>query len=282
MKEGEGIEGGCTRGGGAAGLATLAGAGGSHAPFCHLFAIFFAGVLAFSRLHPSPPLPCTHAHNVPLPPAHTHAHNVPLPPHTRAHSYGFMGDLMAESEGMRWAGPVRYEVVGARMLAANRSYTARVSYLPAPRGPASVRALSCTAGCDACRTGLHAAWGAQACDRPAWEAWEQRCGGQGGAGSWRRECGRAAAWKRHGPASEYLRAERFGVEARLAEHVAAEPVAGAVGGARRCRAGRRPNSPCLPPLRKPPLRTIGRPHPPQTPAGVRLGWRWKKAHTPAS
>lgn len=47
-------------------------------------------------------------------------------------SYGFMGDLMAESERMRWMGPIRYEVVGARMLAANRSYEARIEYLPAP------------------------------------------------------------------------------------------------------------------------------------------------------
>lgn len=47
-------------------------------------------------------------------------------------SYGFMGDLMAASEKMRWMGPMRYDVVGARMLAANRSYKARIEFLPAP------------------------------------------------------------------------------------------------------------------------------------------------------
>lgn len=47
-------------------------------------------------------------------------------------SYGFMGDLMEASEKVRWMGPVRYEIVGARMLAANRSYHARIEYLPAP------------------------------------------------------------------------------------------------------------------------------------------------------
>lgn len=46
-------------------------------------------------------------------------------------SYGFMGDLMAESEGYRWMGPLRYELIGAKMLAANRSYRAKISYLPA-------------------------------------------------------------------------------------------------------------------------------------------------------
>lgn len=48
-------------------------------------------------------------------------------------SYGFMGDLMEASEKMRWMGPVRYEFVGARMLAANRAYHAKIEYLPAPK-----------------------------------------------------------------------------------------------------------------------------------------------------
>lgn len=65
-------------------------------------------------------------------------------------SYGFMGDLMAESEGLRWMGPLRYEVVGAKMLAANRSYRAKISYLPAePSRPGSFTRI-CSSNCDLC------------------------------------------------------------------------------------------------------------------------------------
>lgn len=47
-------------------------------------------------------------------------------------SYGFMGDLMEASERFRWMGPMRYEIMGALMLATNRSYRATIEYLPAP------------------------------------------------------------------------------------------------------------------------------------------------------
>lgn len=68
------------------------------------------------------------------------------------YSYGFMGDLMAESEGYRWMGPLRYEVIGAKMLAANRSYRARISYLPAEEhaSPGHNYARACSFGCDVC------------------------------------------------------------------------------------------------------------------------------------
>lgn len=65
-------------------------------------------------------------------------------------SYGFMGDLMAESEGLRWMGPLRYEVIGAKMLAANRSYHVKISYLPAePSHPGSFSRV-CSSNCDLC------------------------------------------------------------------------------------------------------------------------------------
>jgi len=47
-------------------------------------------------------------------------------------SYGYMGDLMAASETLRWMGPVRYDIVGAKMLALNKSYNTTIEYLPAP------------------------------------------------------------------------------------------------------------------------------------------------------
>lgn len=39
---------------------------------------------------------------------------------------GFMGDVMAASEGYRWLGPVRYDLVGAAKLLANSAYRAKV------------------------------------------------------------------------------------------------------------------------------------------------------------
>jgi diacylglycerol kinase family enzyme len=65
-------------------------------------------------------------------------------------SYGFMGDLMSESEALRWIGPLRYELVGAKMLAANRSYRAKISYLPAQATSAGSFSKVCSARCELC------------------------------------------------------------------------------------------------------------------------------------
>jgi len=65
-------------------------------------------------------------------------------------SYGFMGDLMADSEKYRWMGPLRYELIGAKMLAANRSYGAKISYLPAERTSPGSFSRVCTSRCDMC------------------------------------------------------------------------------------------------------------------------------------
>jgi hypothetical protein len=35
-------------------------------------------------------------------------------------AYGYMGDLMAASEGLRWAGPGRYNIAGALSLLRNK------------------------------------------------------------------------------------------------------------------------------------------------------------------
>ena len=69
-------------------------------------------------------------------------------------SYGFLGDVMVESEGWRWMGPWRYEVVGAKMLAANRSYHATISYLPAEASHPTSFTRVCSANCDLCGRGL--------------------------------------------------------------------------------------------------------------------------------
>ncbi|KAL3158367.1 hypothetical protein ABBQ38_010606 [Trebouxia sp. C0009 RCD-2024] len=63
-------------------------------------------------------------------------------------SYGYMGDLMKDSEKLRWMGPARYNIQGAITLFRGRSYSARVSWLPAPL---SGRARSvCGVGCPVC------------------------------------------------------------------------------------------------------------------------------------
>ena len=91
-------------------------------------------------------------------------------------SYGFMGDLMAESERLRWLGPARYEVVGAKMLAANRSYTARVSYLAPAAGPGRASfSHACLANCEFCaRGGREGCGGAAGFAASAEELWERR------------------------------------------------------------------------------------------------------------
>ena len=70
-------------------------------------------------------------------------------------SYGFMGDLMAESEKYRWMGPLRYEVMGAKMLAANRSYRAKISYLPAEAAHSGGFRQVCYTNCGLCAQSTH-------------------------------------------------------------------------------------------------------------------------------
>ena len=46
-------------------------------------------------------------------------------------SYGYMGDLMKDSEKLRWMGPARYNIQGAITLFRGKAYKARVSWLAA-------------------------------------------------------------------------------------------------------------------------------------------------------
>ncbi|GAB4813614.1 hypothetical protein N2152v2_000660 [Parachlorella kessleri] len=65
-------------------------------------------------------------------------------------SYGFMGDLMEESERYRWLGPKRYDLIGAKMLAHNRAYRVRVSYLPPPTAQQRGHSMVCHSHCQLC------------------------------------------------------------------------------------------------------------------------------------
>lgn len=62
-------------------------------------------------------------------------------------SYGYMGDLMKDSEKLRWMGPARYNISGAITLLQGRRYTARVSWLPAASQSAFYTSLYTLTSC---------------------------------------------------------------------------------------------------------------------------------------
>eukprot|EP00794_Sanderia_malayensis_P006076 gene6076-6779_t len=65
--------------------------------------------------------------------------------------YGFFGDVIKESEQLRWMGPRRYDFAGFRNFMANRSYVGEVSYIPAPENQSnSAVKEKCIAGCGVC------------------------------------------------------------------------------------------------------------------------------------
>ena len=63
-------------------------------------------------------------------------------------SYGFIGDVLGRSEGMRWMGPARYDVGGAMTLMRLNAYPVRLWY-KAPVAPHPVRRV-CTSDCQLC------------------------------------------------------------------------------------------------------------------------------------
>ena len=66
---------------------------------------------------------------------------------------GFMSDVVQASETYRWLGPFRYDVVGAAVLGANKSYRCRVAYMPPEAAAEALDPGPCSAACAACRRG---------------------------------------------------------------------------------------------------------------------------------
>lgn len=64
-------------------------------------------------------------------------------------AYGYMGDLMAQSEWMRSFGPARYDLAGALTLFRGKSYKARVRWLPSTVESYTARRF-CGANCKWC------------------------------------------------------------------------------------------------------------------------------------
>lgn len=86
--------------------------------------------------------------------------------------YGFYGDVIAESEKLRWMGPKRYDYAGTKVFLRHRSYQAEISYLEVKdeernsnseinnrvnhawesSSPSSSERVVCRVNCNICRT----------------------------------------------------------------------------------------------------------------------------------
>eukprot|EP01136_Pigoraptor_vietnamica_P045550 Opistho-1_new@23628 len=65
--------------------------------------------------------------------------------------YGFFGDVMRRSEGLRWMGPMRYDYSGFLSFMAHSSYQAQIRYRAAPQGHSPKE--ECGRNCGVCRFG---------------------------------------------------------------------------------------------------------------------------------
>ncbi|XP_063792592.1 ceramide kinase-like isoform X2 [Pseudophryne corroboree] len=65
--------------------------------------------------------------------------------------YGFFGDVLRESENMRWVGPIRYDLAGFKTVLGNRSYRGTVEFLEtADRNSTPRDNTRCRTGCLVC------------------------------------------------------------------------------------------------------------------------------------
>ncbi|XP_020600434.1 ceramide kinase-like [Orbicella faveolata] len=66
-------------------------------------------------------------------------------------AYGFFGDVMQDSEKLRWMGPKRYDLSGFKKFMSNRGYDGVVTFLPAPAVENSPQDKTrCRSGCNVC------------------------------------------------------------------------------------------------------------------------------------
>jgi len=71
-------------------------------------------------------------------------------------AYGFFGDVMQDSEKLRWMGPKRYDVAGFKKFMTNRGYEGVVSYLPVETVDTSPQdSLRCRSGCNICKSSFN-------------------------------------------------------------------------------------------------------------------------------
>ncbi|XP_058968829.2 ceramide kinase-like [Pocillopora verrucosa] len=66
-------------------------------------------------------------------------------------AYGFFGDVMQDSEKLRWMGPKRYDLSGFKKFMTNRGYDGAVTFLPAQNTEHAPRDRTrCRSGCRVC------------------------------------------------------------------------------------------------------------------------------------
>ncbi|XP_053718428.1 ceramide kinase isoform X1 [Synchiropus splendidus] len=66
--------------------------------------------------------------------------------------YGFYGDMLTDSERMRWLGPARYDLSGVKTFLSLNNYEGTVSFLPAEDDKGNPRdEHRCRAGCGVCQ-----------------------------------------------------------------------------------------------------------------------------------
>ncbi|XP_014212641.1 ceramide kinase [Copidosoma floridanum] len=63
-------------------------------------------------------------------------------------SYGYLGDVVRDSEKFRWMGPQRYDYSGLKKIIANKGYEAEVELLPESVNPAAC--TRCEKNCERC------------------------------------------------------------------------------------------------------------------------------------
>ena len=65
-------------------------------------------------------------------------------------SYGYFGDLLRYSEGLRCLGRYRYDLCGVRTFLRHKSYGGTISYLPSGVPSSALLTDSCGEGCPQC------------------------------------------------------------------------------------------------------------------------------------
>ena len=67
-------------------------------------------------------------------------------------SYGYFGDLLRYSEGLRCLGRYRYDLCGVRTFLRHKSYGGTISYLPSGVPSSALLTDSCGEGCPQCQS----------------------------------------------------------------------------------------------------------------------------------
>ena len=65
-------------------------------------------------------------------------------------SYGYFGDLLKYSEGLRCLGRYRYDLCGVRTFLRHKSYGGTISYVPSGVADSALLTDSCGEGCPQC------------------------------------------------------------------------------------------------------------------------------------